>query len=65
MNELMIVLKAGGGWLYFNTNQVTADKAFTEFEESCENTGINTDNLEFNYAELRDSNGLAIDSKRF
>ncbi len=65
MNELMIVLKSGGGWLYFKTNQIAADKAFTEFEESCENIGINIDNLEFNYAELRDPNGLAIDTKTF
>lgn len=65
MNELMIVLKSGGGWLYFKTNQIIADKAFTEFTESCDNTGINIDNISVSFIELRNSNGLAIDSKTF
>lgn len=65
MNELMIVLKSGGGWLYFKTNQIIADKAFTEFTESCDNAGINVDNISVNFIELRNSNGLAIDSKTF
>ena len=65
MNDLMIVLKGGGGWLYFDTDQTDVDKAFDEYCEAAENAGINIDNLEFNFAELRDNNGEAIGTKTF
>ncbi len=60
MNELMIVLKSGG-WMYFKTEENTADKAFTKFEEACENAGINIDNLEIKIAKLRDKDEKDID----
>ena len=65
MNELMIVLKSGGGWLYFKTKETSADRAFTKWLETCEESGMNIDNLSFSFAELRDNDGEAIDSKRF
>lgn len=61
MNELMIKLN-GAGWLYFKTDNTTADKALSEFEKTCENARINIDNIDIAYAELRDSHDLVIDS---
>lgn len=63
MNELMILLKSGG-WMYFKTNQNVADKAFTEFQETCENAGINIDNLEIKLATLRNEESVDIDEMK-
>lgn len=60
MNELMIVLKSGG-WMYFKTEEKTADKALTKFEETCENVGINIDNLEIKLVKLRSEENVDID----
>lgn len=62
MNELMITLKSGGGWLYYETDCNTANDALNGFYKSCENSGINTDNMAINFVELRNTNGESIDA---
>lgn len=64
MNELMIVLE-GGQWIYFSTNQATADKAFQAFNEACDSIGLNLDNVDVRKAILRDSEGRVIDCQIF
>lgn len=56
MNELMISFM-GGGYVYYTTNQSNADKAFDEFLQTCENSGINMDNMLFDKAILRNQDG--------
>jgi hypothetical protein len=63
-NELKITLE-GGNWFYFKTHQETADKAFQEFEETLDNAGINTDNINYKEAILRNSTGDDIDRISF
>ena len=60
-NELMICLEFSGDYLYYKTGKKTADKAFYEFLVACDNAGINTDNLHFGSAWLRNESGQDID----
>lgn len=53
-NELMAVLT---GYVYFTTNEQTADAALTRLKEALEQAGINADNIDFGKCELRDSDG--------
>ncbi len=65
MNELMISLKSGGGWLYFKTKETNAETAFYEWSKACYENGMNIDNIAVNFIELRDEKGNAIDAKTF
>ena len=60
MNELMIIFTSGD-YIYFKTDQKTADKAFDEFLEVCENANINIDNMNFAKCELRNKEQETID----
>ena len=51
MNELMITL--GGNWIYFDTNCDDAEIAYKEFQSTCENVGINVDNIKPDSVVLR------------
>lgn len=64
MNELMIVIE-GMQWIYFRTEQKTADKAFQEFNETCDSIGLNHDNVAFIKAVLRDKEGNDVDQVTF
>lgn len=59
MNELLV--SYGKNWLYFKTGQFTADKAYQEYEEMCENAGINIDNMKPVLIVLRDKDQNDID----
>ena len=56
-NELMAVLT---GYVYFPTNEQTADTALTRLWEALEQAGINADNIVFGKCELRDSDGNTL-----
>ena len=60
MNELMIVLETGH--LYYKTESESAEVAYREFENVCDNAGINIDNLPIIEAILRDEEGYDIDT---
>jgi len=62
MNELMIVL-AGGSWMYFKTRATSVDTAFTDFCETCDNIQLNIDNLEIIRMVLRDTDENDIEEK--
>lgn len=53
-NELMAAFT---GYVYFPTNEQTADAALTRLWEALEQAGINADNIDFGKCELRDSDG--------
>lgn len=59
MNELMIVF--GSSFLYFKTNETEASKAFSCFCETCDNAGINIDNMQITKIVLRDADQNDID----
>ena len=58
-NELVITLD-GGQWMYFNTQEVTADKALQRFNEACDIIQLNTNNINIKSVELRDVEGETI-----
>lgn len=64
MNELMVVYE-GGQWTYFRTEQEVADEALTEYEETLDNAGINSDNMNICEVVLRNKQGENIDSISF
>ncbi len=64
MNELMVII-GGRQWIYYATDQITADKAFQEFTEKCETSGFNIDNVDIFEVSLRDKNGNEIDFIKF
>lgn len=47
-------------YVYFPTNEQTADAALTQLEEALEQAGINADNIDFRKCELRDSDGNTL-----
>ena len=53
MNELKIEF-SNKSYLYFKTNKRYASSAFEEFVETCENAGINLDNMIITELVLRD-----------
>lgn len=57
--EMMVNLR--GGWLYFKTNAMTADKGFDRLLEAFEDAGIDVSNIEFGNCELRDEDRDTID----
>lgn len=56
---MMVDLK--GGWLYFKTDAMTADKGFDRLLEALEDAGIDVSYIEFGSRELRDEDGNTID----
>lgn len=64
MNELVVFLE-GGQWIYFPTPQERVDKAFQEFNESCDSAGFIMDNVHITEVTLRDENCDDIDSIKF
>jgi len=52
-NELMITL-APSSWCYYPTNKQTAKEAVADFFGSMESAGIDTSNMTFIDADLRD-----------
>ena len=60
LNELIIWLESGQ-WIYFATSQIKADKAFQEFTEKCDASGINVDNINVTEVTLRNENSEKID----
>ena len=61
MNELMITFM-NGGYIYYKTDQVKADKAFDEFLRICEEAGMNLDNMFWDKAVLRNDTQGNIDT---
>ena len=53
-NELIIAF-AGGPYLYFKTDKTDTKEAFTDFQEACEQAGINIDNMSVKNCILRDA----------
>jgi len=60
MNELKIEF-SNESYLYFKTNKRYASSAFEEFVETCENAGINLDNMIVTEVVLRDDELNDID----
>ena len=63
MNELIITYSPTN-WIYYKTEQVNVDDAYTEFICDCENIGINIDNMNPLSVILRDENGNEINRIR-
>ena len=62
MNELIVTFE-GQQWIYFKTDAQTVDKGLQEFEETCDNAGINLDNMNIFTVTLQDSEGNMLQHK--
>ena len=63
MNELKIEF-SHESYMYFQTEEKSAGKAFDCWLEACDNAGYNVDNMMVTKVVLRDANGNNIDEMK-
>lgn len=63
MNELKIEF-GHESYMYFKTEEKSAEKAFDRWLEACDNAGYNVDNMIVTEVVLRDANGNDIDEMK-